>query len=243
MRQISFLRRPLDFSAINLAQNATNLYWNLSRFDSGGCVEAALHALCPSCASRLKRRRACSVPIDDRPTKTGRVRAVHASRELRRQSDVDAFFEFMAAEFEKRSIRLKEKKAELDKLETETRKSRLPAAGDSDETALVTAFIDVESGVLKYAKLCSLDVSSAFILRMGSVDYYTPSQWLPKHVPLSPFFRRPFSLVSTAQRRVLYMYCLRNNLHANIRICKIAGKGRAVIAADTIRKDDFVLGN
>ncbi|OEH78141.1 set domain-containing protein [Cyclospora cayetanensis] len=197
------LNKSLDFSAINLAQNATNLYWNLSRFDRGGCVEAALQSLCPSCGLRLKRRRACSSSAsagDEKQGKRGKG-GLTVSRDQRRQNEADAFYDFMAAEFSKRSQRLKQRKEELGETLKENKKIRLPATVDGGDVALINAFIDAETGLIK----------------------------------------RPFSLASASQRRILYIHCLRNNFHANVRLSRLPGKGRAVLAADVIRKDDFVL--
>ncbi|KAL8275723.1 hypothetical protein Esti_000286 [Eimeria stiedai] len=196
------LNRPLDFSAINLAQNATNLYWNLSRFDKGGCVEAALQCLLPSCGLSIKRRRAYTSAAAAEERQARKARAVTlASRDAKRHQEAEAFFRFMAEEFGRRGDRLRQRKAELNEALSDNKKTRLPAVLDADETTLINLFIDQQTGLIK----------------------------------------RPFSLASVAQRRVLYRHCLQQNYHANVKLCKLPDKGRAVLAGDLIHKDDFVL--
>ena len=150
--------RPLDFSAINLAQNATNLYWNLSRYDAGGCVEEALISLC---GSMIKRRRVCSsssssaaaaaaaAAAEERNLKRGRASNNAANRDLKRQQEAARFYEFIAAEFYKRSLRLKQRKEQLKETVNEHKKTRIPSYLEGDDKSLIDAFIDRETGLIK----------------------------------------------------------------------------------------------
>lgn len=72
------------------------------------------------------------------------------SRDQRRHNEAEAFFEFMVEEFQKRSERLKQRKEELKETLRDNKKIRLPTTPDGDERALINAFIDTDTGLLKY---------------------------------------------------------------------------------------------
>ncbi|KEP64161.1 UNVERIFIED_CONTAM: histone lysine methyltransferase SET8 [Hammondia hammondi] len=264
---VAIVSRGADLSAVNVAQYAPNLFWNIIRFSRGNKdIDEVVRTIAPSVTSlrsaRGRRKRGEMENSSFFSLAAGRFSASRRSGEFLRDAQVpsrwlkrsktgqdDGAFcletwlagagddaaggergrdregavDKAKQREEKRQKELEERFEEM-KIEFEEKAQRMIA-----RRAALTGEIYSDGKGSKKPRVPPLPENDDDALIEIIID---PEQGILKW---------PLSVMSIRQRTVIYQECLRRDLTACIHLTKVPGKGRAVFAADTILKDDFVV--
>ncbi|EPR58290.1 histone lysine methyltransferase SET8 [Toxoplasma gondii TgCatPRC2] len=264
---VAIVSRGADLSAVNVAQYAPNLFWNIIRFSRGNKdIDEVVRTIAPSVTSlrsaRGRRKRGEMENSSFLSLAAGRFSASRRTGEFLRDAqapsrwlkrsktgqddgafcletwlagagddaaggergrDREGAADKAKQREERRQKELEERFEEM-KVEFEEKAQRMIA-----RRAALTGEIYSDGKGSKKPRVPSLPENDDDALIEIIID---PEQGILKW---------PLSVMSIRQRTVIYQECLRRDLTACIHLTKVPGKGRAVFAADTILKDDFVV--
>ncbi|PFH32359.1 hypothetical protein BESB_016770 [Besnoitia besnoiti] len=254
-----------DLSAVNLAQYAPNLFWNIIRFSGGNKdIDEVVRTIAPSVASLRSARGRRKRELESSSFATlssGRLgaaarrgdRSLHddflgAGRWVKKNKAADAaafsLEDWLAGNGDD------SRRSAAERAETGVDKAK--QREEKRQKELEERFLEMKHEFEEKAR-------NMIARRLALKDeMHSDGKGSKKRVPSLPenddralvnliidpeqgILKWPLSLMSIRQRNVIYQECLRRDLTACIRLTKVPGKGRAVFAADTILKDDFVV--
>ncbi|CBZ50670.1 putative SET domain-containing protein [Neospora caninum Liverpool] len=264
---VAIVSRGADLSAVNVAQYAPNLFWNIIRFSRGNKdIDEVVRTIAPSVASlrsaRGRRKRGDTENPSFLSLAPGRFGASRrggeslrddsqtACRRLKRnKTGTDDGFcleTWLAGSGDEkgRGERARDREGAVDKAKQREEKRQKELEERFEEMK-----IEFEEKAQRMIARRAALAGEIYNDGKGSKKPRVPS--LPENddealieIMIDPeqgILKWPLSVMSIRQRTVIYQECLRRDLTACIRLTKVPGKGRAVFAADTILKDDFVV--